>query len=209
MSTITIGEQSSNRQKLTAEERARRNGRTGTVVWLTGLSGAGKSTIASELEYQLVTRGVQACLLDGDNVRHGLCKDLSFSEADRHENIRRIGEVARLLANTGLVCIVAVISPFRADRLAARQLMPPGQFFEIFISAPLAICEHRDAKGLYAKARQGKIAEFTGLTSPYENPDNPEMELHTNLLSVDECVQNILSLLKIRRGIVSDDSHAI
>ena len=209
MNTFTIGEQSSTRQKLTAKERARRNGRPGVVVWLTGLSGAGKSTIATELEWRLVANGIPAYLLDGDNVRNGLCKDLSFSEADRHENVRRIGEVARLLADTGLVCIVAFISPFRADREAARQLMPAGYFLEIFINAPLAICEQRDPKGLYAKARAGKIPQFTGLTSPYESPENPEMELPTDQLSASDCVRKILALLETRLFIVADDNYII
>jgi len=206
---FNIGEQASTRQKMTARERARRNGRPGAVIWLTGLSGSGKSTIATELEWQLVANGIPAYLLDGDNVRHGLCKDLSFSEADRHENIRRIGEIARLFAETGLVCIVAFISPFRSDRAAARELMPPGQFLEVFINAPLDICEQRDPKGLYAKARAGKIPEFTGLTSPYEKPDNPEMELRTDQLSAGDCVCRILALLEARLFIVTDDNYVI
>jgi adenylyl-sulfate kinase len=209
LNNFTIGEQASARQKMTARERACRNGRPGAVIWLTGLSGAGKSTIATELEWQLVAHGIPAFLLDGDNVRNGLCKDLSFSEADRHENIRRIGEIARLFAETGLVCIVAFISPFRSDRDAARALLPPGQFLEIFINAPLNVCEQRDPKGLYAKARAGKLLQFTGLTSPYENPDNPEMELRTDQLSVDDCVRKILNLLETRLFIVTDDNYVI
>ncbi|HEY4415089.1 MAG TPA: adenylyl-sulfate kinase [Verrucomicrobiae bacterium] len=194
---------------MTAEARARRNGRPGVVVWLTGLSGAGKSTIAVELEWQLVNLGFPACLLDGDNIRNGLCKDLSFSTDDRHENIRRIGEVAKLLADTELICIVAFISPFRRDRLAARNLLPPGRFLEVFINAPLTICEQRDPKGLYAKARQGKIAEFTGLTSPYEAPENPEIELRTDQLTVDESVRIVLARLESRLFMVTPDNYTI
>ena len=209
MNPFSIGAQSAAWHKLTAQERARRNGRPGMVVWLTGLSGAGKSTIATRLEWHLITQGLSACLLDGDNVRNGLCKDLSFSESDRHENIRRIGEVAKLFADTGLICIVAFISPFRADRVAARQLLPPDQFLEIFINAPLTVCEQRDPKGLYARARRGEIPQFTGLTSPYENPENPEMELRTDELTVDDCVQKILSLLESRLLILANDNYVI
>ncbi len=201
-----IGDLSAARHALTAAERGRRNGRAGVVVWLTGLSGAGKSTIATELEWQLVTRGFSACLLDGDTIRNGLCKDLAFSAADRHENIRRIGEVAKLFADAGLICIVAFISPFRADREAARRLLPPGQFLEIFVNAPLAVCEQRDPKGLYARARQGKIPEFTGLTSPYENPDNPEMEVRTDRLVAGECVKQILLLIESKLLPIAPDS---
>lgn len=209
MSSFSIGAQPAAWHKLTAQERTRRHGRPGAVIWLTGLSGAGKSTIATRLEWHLITQGLAACLLDGDNIRHGLCKDLSFSERDRHENIRRIGEVARLFADAGLICIVAFISPFRADRTAARQLLPPGQFLEVFINAPLAICEQRDPKGLYAKARRGEIPQFTGLTSPYEPPENPDIELRTDALTVEDCTRKILSVLETRLFIVTSDSYVI
>jgi adenylylsulfate kinase len=209
LNDFSMGKQSAAWHKLTAQERARRSGHPGAVIWLTGLSGAGKSTIATRLEWHLVTLGLPVCLLDGDNVRNGLCKDLSYSEADRHENIRRIGEVAKLFADTGTICIVAFISPFRADRVLARQLVSPGQFLEIFVNAPLAVCEERDPKGLYARARRGEIPQFTGLTSPYESPDNPEMELRTDQWDVDDCVQKILTLLENRFGDTSDCNYVI
>src|ERR1700722_12228792 len=143
--------------KISPHERERRHGHRGCVVWLTGLSAAGKSTIAVELERNLFRRGCQALVLDGDTVRQGLCHDLGFSERDRHENIRRIGEVAKLFANAGFICIAAFISPHRAKRLVAHKIMDDGQFIEIFVNAPLAVCEARDPKGLYAKARAKKI----------------------------------------------------
>ena len=170
--------------KITPEQRAQRNGHPGCVVWLTGLSASGKSTLAIELERELFQRGIQTCILDGDNVRHGLCSDLGFSPEARKENIRRIGEVAALFANAGLVCITAFISPYRSDRALARSAAPKGKFFEVFVNAPIEVCERRDPKGLYAKARQGQLREFTGITAPYEPPENPEVELRTDQLTV-------------------------
>ena len=174
-----------------SSERERRNGHSGHIVWLTGLSGAGKSTLAIALERRLFDEGRQVCVLDGDIVRTGLCEDLGFSAEDRTENIRRIGEVARLMAGAGLVVIVAFISPFRADRERVRAGIPAGRFTEVFVNAPLEVCEQRDPKGLYAKARAGELTDFTGISSPYEPPDSPEVAVPTEQLSVNESVERI------------------
>jgi len=168
------------------------------VVWLTGLSGAGKSTLANAVGKVLLAGGVHACVLDGDNLRHGLNRDLGYGDADRAENIRRVGEVAKLMMDAGLVVLVALISPFRADRRRARALFAPGEFIEVHVSTPLEVCEQRDPKGLYRKARAGEIAEFTGVSSSYEPPDAPELELDTALLAVPDCVARILRLLEFR-----------
>lgn len=184
------------RGKVPTAQRELRNGHSGCVIWLTGLSSSGKSTIAAELERELFNRGGQTCILDGDNIRHGLCSDLGFSPKDRTENIRRISEVARLFAEAGMICITAFISPYRADRDLARKLAPAGRFIEVYLSAPLEVCEQRDSKGLYARARAGEIKDFTGISAPYEPPQSPEIELPTNSLSVPECVAIILERLK-------------
>jgi bifunctional enzyme CysN/CysC len=183
------------RGRVTAEQRAERNSHPGCVVWLTGLSGSGKSTIAMDLERELFNLGRHAYVLDGDNLRHGLCSDLGFSHADRKENIRRAGEVARLFADAGMICITAFISPYRSDRDLARGIAPPGRFLEVYLNAPLKVCEQRDPKGLYAKARRGEIKEFTGISAPYEVPLKPELELHTDQCSVGECISLILAEL--------------
>lgn len=159
-------------------ERERQNGHLGGVLWLTGLSGSGKSTLAFALEAELFARGYQVYVLDGDNVRHGLNADLGFSHDDRTENIRRVGEVAALFADAGFVCISAFISPYRADREAAR-LAAKGRFHELYLDANLQVCEQRDPKGLYRKARAGKIAEFTGVSAPYEVPEAPDLVIAT------------------------------
>ena len=182
--------------KIALRERERRNGHRGCVVWLTGLSAAGKSTIADELERVLFRNGCQAFVLDGDRLRLGLCRDLGFSTGDRRENIRRAGEVARLFADAGFVCVTAFISPCRADRSMARRLMAGGRFFEVFVNAPLAVCEARDPKGLYAKARKRRLKNFTGISAPYERPLNPEIELHTDSLTVAEAVEKVLRHLR-------------
>jgi adenylyl-sulfate kinase len=189
--------------KIPLRERERRHGHRGCVVWLTGLSASGKSTIATELERELFRRGCQPFILDGDSVRQGLCSDLDFSERDRHENIRRVGEVARLFADAGFICLSAFISPHRADRDLVRNLMPPGTFIEVFVNAPLSVCEQRDPKGLYAKARKHKIKNFTGISSPYEPPLKPEIELPTDQLTVAQAVQKILHRLEKKLGIVT------
>jgi adenylyl-sulfate kinase len=169
--------------KITAEQREQRNGHVGSVIWLTGLSGAGKTTIATELERQLFHAGKHTYLLDGDILRHGLCSDLDFSAASRRENIRRAGAVAALFADAGLIVIAAFISPFRADRELVRKMVSTGRFIEVYINAPLEVCEKRDVKGLYAKARANQIKEFTGISAPYEAPEHPEIELHTDQLT--------------------------
>lgn len=184
--------------KVTAAQRARRNGHPGMVVWLTGLSGSGKSTLATELERELFNLGKHAYVLDGDNVRHGLCSDLAFSPHDRKENIRRVGEVAKLFADAGVICITAFISPYRGDRDLVRSMVLDGQFVEVYVNAPLDVCEKRDPKGLYAKARANEIKEFTGISAPYEPPASPELELRTDELSVGEAVAKILDYLHVK-----------
>jgi bifunctional enzyme CysN/CysC len=184
-----------NRGRVTARQRELRNSHLGCVLWLTGLSSAGKSTIAAELERELFNLGRQVYVLDGDRMRHGLCSDLAFSPEDRAENIRRVGEVAKLFADAGLICITAFISPYRADRDFVRKIMAPGKFVEVFVNAPLAVCEQRDPKGLYAKARAREIKDFTGISAPYEAPASPELELRTDQLTVPESVAAILEFL--------------
>lgn len=189
------------KHKVEREDRIRIKGHRPCVVWFTGLSGSGKSTIANALEEKLNRRGVHTYLLDGDNVRHGLNKDLGFSAEDRNENIRRIGEVSKLFADAGMVVISAFISPFRAERDMVRRIIREGEFVEVFVDTPLEICETRDPKNLYKKARLGEIADFTGISSPYEEPQNPEIVLKTDELTVDESVEKILAFLDgNRRG---------
>jgi adenylyl-sulfate kinase len=163
----------------------------GGVIWLTGLSGSGKTTIAGALEAELKAEGHAVIILDGDRLRQGLCADLGFSPEDRQENIRRVGEVARLFAEAGLICIVALISPYRRDRARARAAAPPGRFWEIYVNAPLSVCERRDPKGLYARARTGELREFTGISAPYEAPEQPELELRTAEWDVPNCVARV------------------
>lgn len=190
------------RGKVTAGQREQRNRHSGSVIWLTGLSGSGKSTIATELERELFNLGRHTYILDGDNMRHGLCSDLGFSPEDRVENIRRIGEVTRLFTDAGMICITAFISPYRADRDLARKIAPPGKFFEVYLNTPLDVCEQRDVKGLYARARAGEIKNFTGVSAPYEPPLKPEIELHTEKSTVAECVAAILE--RINQSLVID-----
>jgi bifunctional enzyme CysN/CysC len=184
--------------KVTTRQREARNGHIGCVLWLTGLSGAGKSTIATELERELFNLGRHVYVLDGDNIRHGLGADLGFSPKDRRENIRRVGEVAKLFADAGVICVTAFISPYRADRDLVRKIIPRVRFIEVFVNAPLDVCEQRDPKGLYAKARAKEIKEFTGISAPYEPPANPEIELRTDQLSIPESVAKILEYLQIQ-----------
>jgi bifunctional enzyme CysN/CysC len=181
--------------------RARMKAQQPCVIWLTGLSGAGKSTIANLLESELYRRGIHTYLLDGDNVRHGLSKDLGFTDADRVENIRRVSEVARMMADAGLVVIVSFISPFRSERRMARALMPDGEFIEVFVDTPLAVAEQRDRKGLYAKARRGEILNFTGVDSPYEPPESPEVHLDTTAEPAEASARRVLDALT-RRGLL-------
>ncbi len=181
--------------RLSADARRAALGHGGAVVWLTGLSGSGKSTIAMALEHRLVSAGRVAYVLDGDNVRHGLNGDLGFGDADRAENIRRIGHVAALFADAGVICIAAFISPFAADRDAVRGRVPPGRFFEVHVATALDVCEGRDPKGLYRRARAGEIARFTGIDSPYEPPSAPEAVIDTQGRALSECVDELEALL--------------
>lgn len=167
----------------------------GVVVWLTGLSGAGKSTIADEVHARLARRGVQASILDGDVLRRGLCSDLGFSPEDRRENIRRVGEVARLLVDAGVVAVVALISPYRADRRRVREKLSEGTFVEVFVDTPLAECERRDPKGLYVRARAGQIPEFTGISAPYERPEAPELHLRPGETDLDACASAVVAAI--------------
>lgn len=182
-------------------DRHRLNNHKSCVIWFTGFSGSGKSTIANELDAQLYLLGIRSYLLDGDNVRHGLNKDLGFSSEDRHENIRRIGEVAKLFVLSGQIVMTAFISPFKQDREQIRNLFEEGEFIEVFINCPFEICEHRDPKGLYKKARNGEIQDFTGIDSPYEPPNNPELIINTDQFTVKEAVEVILEYLR-GRGIL-------
>lgn len=194
--------------ELTREQRWARLGARGCTLWLTGLSASGKSTIASALERLLVERGVPSYRLDGDNIRHGLNSNLGFSAADRAENIRRTGEVAKLFADAGMVVITSFISPYRADRDGCRALHDAAglPFFEVWLDAPLAVCEQRDPKGMYKKARAGQIRQFTGVDDPYEPPNAPELTLRTAERSIEECVQACVELLRAR-GVLGTLRH--
>jgi adenylylsulfate kinase len=180
---------------VTRAARAHQRGHRSAILWFTGLSGAGKSTLANAVNSALFEQGLACYVLDGDNIRHGLCNDLGFSEADREENIRRIGEVAKLFLDAGVVVLTAFVSPFRADRDRARSLVDPGDFIEIFCSADLGVCEGRDTKGLYARARAGEIPDFTGISSPYEEPDAPELKVETGSRSLEDCVEQVMAAL--------------
>jgi bifunctional enzyme CysN/CysC len=186
--------------EVTPVKRALRNGHKGAVVWLTGLSGSGKSTISQALERELFNLGLHTYVLDGDNIRHGLNSNLGFSPEDRVENIRRVGEVARLMADAGLITVTAFISPYRVDRRRAREIALEGgcDFIEVFVDAPLEVCEARDPKDLYKKARAGEIKEFTGVSAPYEAPADPEVVVHTDRESLDESVATIIEYLRPR-----------
>jgi adenylylsulfate kinase len=183
---------------VTRERREAQNGHKSCVLWFTGLSGAGKSTLAHAVEEQLHQLGCRTFVLDGDNVRHGLSSNLGFSEDDRRENIRRIGEAAKLMMEAGVIAMTAFISPFRADREAVRNLMPHGDFFEVYCKASLETCESRDVKGLYKKARAGEIKNYTGIDSPYEAPEKPELVVDTDALSIEQSVSEVLKLLQAR-----------
>ena len=189
------------------EERQGLLKQRGATIWLTGLSGSGKSTLAVTAEAALLKRGHLAYVLDGDNVRHGLNRNLGFSPEDRTENIRRIGEVAKLFTDTGVIVFTSFISPYRADRDAARALFAAGDFIEVHVAATVETCEGRDPKGLYQKAREGEIPEFTGISAPYEAPDNPELVLETGSLTVEESVARIIEYLE-EKGYLSADSRS-
>ncbi|RME38545.1 MAG: adenylyl-sulfate kinase [Planctomycetota bacterium] len=178
------------------QERENMLGQKGTLIWFTGLSGSGKSTIAFTLEHALMQRGHLCYVLDGDNVRHGLNKNLGFSAEDRQENIRRISEVGKLFVDAGLITMTSFISPYRADRQAARETVGDDDFFEVFCDTPLEVCEQRDPKGLYKKARAGEIKGFTGIDDPYEPPDNPEMVIDTSRMSPQEAAAALCEMLE-------------
>lgn len=182
-------------------DRERMNRHRGFTLWFTGLSASGKSTLASALEQALYERGYHTYILDGDNIRHGLNKNLGFSPEDREENIRRIGEVAKLFRDAGIINMTAFISPYIQDRQLARGLGAPEDFIEVFVDCPVEVCEARDPKGMYKKAREGAIKEFTGVSAPYEAPENPEIRLRTDELSVEQCVRRILEYL-VGKGLI-------
>ncbi len=183
-------------------EREKVLGQKGATIWLTGLSGSGKSTVAVAVEAELVNRGRLAYVLDGDNVRHGLNKNLGFSPEDRTENIRRIGEVSKLFTDSGVLVFTSFISPYRADRDQARELFDKGDFIEVYVKADVATCEERDPKGLYKKARAGEIPEFTGISAPYEEPNDPELVVDTAGQTVEESVSTLVSYL-VEKGYLS------
>jgi len=187
--------------EITLEMREAQQGHQGCVLWFTGLSGSGKSTVATALQKELFSRGYRVYILDGDNVRHGLNADLGFSDDDRTENIRRIGELAKLFMDAGVITITSFISPFIKDRNRVREILPSGKFIETYVKAPLNVCEQRDPKGLYRKARNGAIKDFTGIDSPYEAPENPELTIETHKYKVEENLQTIVNYLSLNKYI--------
>lgn len=180
---------------VTRERREALNKHKGAILWFTGLSGAGKSTLAHAVEEHLYQMGCRTFVLDGDNVRHGLCGDLGFSAADRVENIRRVGELAKLFMEAGIIVLTAFISPFREDRDKVRKMVNPGEFLEIYCQCPIEVCEQRDVKGLYKKARAGEIGQFTGISSPYEIPAYPELVVNTSQADLKDCVRQVVTAL--------------
>jgi adenylylsulfate kinase len=186
---------------VTRARREAQNGHRSAVLWFTGLSGSGKSTLAHAVEERLHQRGCRSFVLDGDNVRHGLCGDLGFSAQARQENIRRIGEMAKLFMEAGVIVLTAFISPYRGDRERVRGMVERGDFIEIYCDAPIEVCEARDVKGMYKKARAGEIAEFTGISSPYEAPEQPDLTVETGRLELDECVRRVIGEME-RRGLI-------
>ncbi|MEB3337911.1 MAG: adenylyl-sulfate kinase [Leptolyngbyaceae bacterium] len=186
---------------VTRQRREQQNGHRSFIVWFTGLSGSGKSTLAHAVEEQLHEMGCRTFVFDGDNVRHGLCSDLGFSTADRVENIRRIGEMAKLFTEAGIIALTAFISPFRADRQKVKALVAAGDFIEIYCCCSLEVCEQRDVKGLYRRARTGEIQDFTGISSPYEAPETPDLVVKTDQDAIAECTQQIINLL-LERGVL-------
>ena len=183
---------------ITKEDRERLNGHKAVVLWFTGLSGSGKSTLAHAVEQALYDKGCRTIVLDGDNIRHGLNKNLGFSPEDREENIRRIGEVAKLFTQAGVIALTAFISPYRADRDKARELLNDGEFVEVYLKCAVDVCESRDVKGLYKKARAGEIKEFTGISAPYEEPLNPELVFDTAAETLEESTRKVLAYLQSR-----------
>ncbi len=188
------------RATVTRARREAQNGHRGAIIWFTGFSGSGKSTLAHAVEEYLHQRGCRTFVLDGDNVRHGLCGDLNFAPQDRQENIRRIGEMAKLFMETGVIILTAFISPYRADRERVRWMVEPGDFIEIFCDTAIEICERRDVKGIYQKARAGEISDFTGISSSYEVPESPELIVKTGTTELDACVQQVVTAI-MNRGV--------
>ncbi|WP_226701651.1 MULTISPECIES: adenylyl-sulfate kinase [Priestia] len=186
---------------ITKEERREQNNHHSFVLWFTGLSGSGKSTVANAVAKALFDKNIRNYVLDGDNVRFGLNKNLGFSAEDRTENIRRIGEVSKLFVDSGQVVLTAFISPFQEDRAQVREILEGNEFLEVYVECPLEECEKRDPKGLYKKARRGEIRDFTGIDSPYESPANPELTINTSTQSVEECVQTVIEYLANRKFI--------
>ncbi|MBT3515135.1 MAG: adenylyl-sulfate kinase [Nitrospina sp.] len=186
------------RATVTRDHREKQNGHRSILIWFTGLSSSGKSTLSHAVEEALHNIGCRTTVLDGDNIRHGLSKELGFSEEDREENIRRIGEVAKLFVEAGLITMTAFISPFQKSRDYARSLFAPDDFVEIYVSCPIYVCEERDKKGVYKRAHQGEILDFTGISSPYEPPKNPDLTIHTDQKTIDESVKVILQFLAKR-----------
>ncbi len=182
--------------EITKEDRRRLNSHGSLILWFTGLPSSGKSTLANEIEKELISSSCRTYILDGDNIRMGLCKDLGFSAEDREENIRRIGEVSKLFMDAGVIVLSAFVSPYRADRDTVRELVGEGEFLEIFVNCSVEQCEQRDVKGLYKKAREGVIKGFTGIDDPYEEPLNPEITVDTEKFSIKECKQQILDYLR-------------
>ena len=177
-------------------DREELNGHKSFILWFTGLSGAGKSTLAHRVEEMLFELGCRTFVFDGDNIRHGLCSDLGFGSEHRQENIRRVGELSKLFVEAGMIALTAFISPFRSDRALVRSLVAPGDFIEIYCNAPITVCEDRDVKGLYKKARDGQIADFTGITSPYEAPEDPEISVNTGADSLENCAAAVIQYLR-------------
>ena len=192
---------------VTRKRREKMNGHGSVILWFTGLSGAGKSSLAHAVEEELHQLGCRTFVFDGDNVRHGLCADLGFSAEDRVENIRRVGEMAKLFIETGVIALTAFISPFLSERDRVRSLVPHGDFLEVYCHCPLEICEQRDVKGLYKRARAGEIKDFTGISSPYEDPVDPELIVETGTLTIEESVAQVMQLLR-DRGIVQRQGSA-
>lgn len=187
------------KSKVKRENRELLNGHKGILIWFTGLPGAGKSTLSRELEYILYKQGVRTYLLDGDNIRHGLCKDLGFAPEHRKENLRRVGEVAKLFVEAGIVTLAAFASPYLKDRLNIRKLFSPEDFVEVYVKCPVEVCRQRDPKGLYAKAKRGEIVGLTGFDAPYEPPENPEIVVETDKLNVEKCLEKIIEYLNKER----------
>lgn len=186
---------------VTRERRNKQNQHKSVVVWFTGLSGAGKSTLAHAVEERLHQMGCRTIVLDGDNVRHGLCRDLGFTDGDRQENIRRVGEISKLFIEAGMIILAAFISPFKKDRDIVRNLVPHGDFLEVFVDCSIETCESRDVKGLYKKARIGEVENFTGISSPYEVPEKPEVTIYTDNDTLEESTSQIMQMLD-ERGII-------